>query len=243
MNNTITNRIASFRARLAVLDNPTHTPVWQTKAPLKFTEKAASARTQTDSLLELAGRQSAAIDGHAQDKRREEKELENEAHKLGRALVSYCTDTADLATAAKYDFQISGWRRLRDEILLNQARLLATDASHLARGTTAAAAAGYGITPAAIAKLTKEADDYEELITAPVNAIGERSTLTAGLLPKSREIAELLDQMDDLAIQFQGTPRGDAFVATWLASGQIIDRGHGPGTDDAPPSPPTPPGA
>jgi len=32
-----------------------------------------------------------------------------------------------------------------------------------------------------------------------------------------------------------GHPAGDAFVAIWLASG------HGPGTDDAPPEPPTPP--
>lgn len=43
--------------------------------------------------------------------------------------------------------------------------------------------------------------------------------------------------MDDLALQFSGTPAGDAFVAIWLASGQIIDRGRGPGTDDTPPAP------
>jgi len=47
--------------------------------------------------------------------------------------------------------------------------------------------------------------------------------------------------MDDLAIQFRGTPAGDAFVTTWLASGQIVDRGHGPGPDDTPPPPPAPP--
>jgi hypothetical protein len=238
MNNTINNRIDTFRARLAVLDEPTAKAIWENKIPQKFTEKATSARSLTGVLVELAGRQTATIVGHAQDKRREEKELEDEAHKLGRALVNYCKDAADLATAAKYDFQISGWRRLRDEVLLNKARLLETDAGLLATGSTAAVAAGYGITPAAIAKLTKEADDYEAIITAPVNAIGERSTLTAGLLPKSREIAELFDQMDDLAIQFRGTPKGDTFVANWLASGQIIDRGRGPGTDDTPPEPP-----
>lgn len=233
MNNTINNRIDSFRARRAVLDDPTHTPIWEGVAPLKFTEKTTTARSLIAVLVELAGRQAASTVGHAQDKRREEKELEDEAHKLGRALVNCCKDTNDLATAAKYDFQISGWRRLRDEVLLNKARLLATDA-----GLFIAAGADYGITPAAIAKLDKEADDYETIITAPVNAIGERSTLTAGLLPKSREIAELFDQMDDLAIQFRGTPAGDAFVATWLASDQIIDRGSSPGTGATPPAPP-----
>ncbi len=243
MNNTINNRIDTFRARLAVLDEPTAKAIWENKIPQKFTEKAASARSLTRVLVELAGRQTANIVGHAQDKRREEKELEDEAHKLGRALVNYCKDTDNLSTAAKYDFQISGWRRLRDEVLLNKARLLAADAAILTTGSTATAAAGYGITPAAIAKLTKEADDYEAIITAPVNAIGERSTLTAGLLPKSREIAELFDQMDDLAIQFRSTLEGDAFVSTWLASGQIIDRGRGPGTDDAPSTTPVPTGA
>lgn len=238
MNNVINNRIDTFRARLAVLDTPSNTLIWDGMAPLKFSEKVTSARSLTAILAELAGRQTATTVGHAQDKRREEKELEDEAHKLGRAFVNYCKDTADIATAAKYDFQISGWRRLRDEVLLNKARLLATDAGLIATGSTANAAAGYGITPAAIAKLTKEADDYENVITAPVNAIGERSTLTAELLPKSREIAELFDQMDDLAIQFRGSPAGDAFVATWLASGQIIDRGRGPGAEDTPAKPP-----
>lgn len=241
MNNIINNRIDAFRARLAVLANPDHTAAWEGIAPLKFTEKATAARSLTAVLVELAGRQTATIVGHAQDKRREEKELEDEAHQLGRAMVNCCKDANDLATAAKYDLQISGWRRLRDEILLNKARLLAADAGTLAAGAAAAHAAGYGITPAAIAKLEKEAADYEGVITAPVNAIGERSTLTAGLLPKSREIAELFDQMDDLAIQFRGTPAGDAFVATWLASGQIIDRGHRPGDDGTPPAPPAPP--
>jgi hypothetical protein len=234
MNNIITNRIATCCARLAVLDNPEHTPVWESKAPLKFSEKGATARSKIGILVELAGRQSASIGGHAQDKRREEKELEDEAHKLGSALVSCCQDSDDLATAAKYDFPISGWRRLRDEELLNKARLLATDAGRIASGPDAAA---YGITPAAVAKLNKEADDYERVITAPAGAIGERSTFTADLLPKTREISTLFDQMDALAIQFRGTPAGDAFVATWLASGQIIDRGHSHGTDNIPTPP------
>lgn len=214
MNNVINNRIDNFRARLAVLDTPSNTLLGNGKPPLKFTEKVAAVRSLTATLVELAGRQNAATTGHAQDKRREEKELEDEAHKLGRALVNYCKDTNDLATAAKYDFPISGWRRLRDEVLFNKARLLATDAGGVATGSTATAAAGYGITPAAIARLTQEANDYESVITAPVNAIGERSTLTAELLPKTREIAGLFDQLDDIAIQFRGTPEGDAFVAT-----------------------------
>lgn len=241
MNNIINNRIDSFRARIAILADPAHTPVWDGKAPLVFTEKVATARSKTSELVKLAGRQTAAIAGHAAEKRREEKELEDAAHRFGRALVTYCKDTGDLATAGKYDFPISGWRRIRDEVLLEKARLLAADAGLVSTGTAATAAAKYGISSASIARLLKETEDYEKVITAPVNAIGERSTLTAGLLPKSREIAELFDQMDDLALQFRGTPAGDAFVATWLASGQIIDRGHGPGTGNTLTSSPTPP--
>ncbi len=191
-------------------------------------------------LLKTAGLQSAPTTGSTQDKKREEKELEDEAHKIGRAVTTYCTDTGDLTTAAKYDLPITSWRILRDEPLLQKARLLITDATALATGSDSLTVAGYGITPATIALLTQDADDYEKFIVAPQTAINERSILTASLRPQVRALSALFDQMDDLALQFKGTPAGDAFAAAWLASGQIIDRGHGPSDTPPPPVPPAP---
>ncbi|MEM7010242.1 MAG: hypothetical protein AAF585_02060, partial [Verrucomicrobiota bacterium] len=186
------------------------------------------ARALTDELADLAARQSAPITGHAIDKDREETDLENEAHQLGRGLVGFAQDQENEALAAKYDLPISSWRAMRDEALLQRARLLESDAGDLVAGPDSAAAEEYGVTATAVADLKEAADDFEALIVAPQDAIADRSALTAALRPKSRETRAKFDELEDFLPQFKGTPTGDEFVAAFLASTQIIDRGHGP---------------
>lgn len=94
-----------------------------------------------ESLAELAREQETATSGAALDKRREEKELEDAAHALGRALVIYLRDKGDETTAAQVDLPISGWRRMRDEQLLAKARLAESLAKAAATGPEAALAA------------------------------------------------------------------------------------------------------
>ncbi len=237
MNDIINNIIVTIRARFTCLEKSENLTLWKDKAPLKFTEKAALAETTFGIFTEIARKQSAVITGNAQDKLREEKELEDEAYKIARAVVNCARDDKDETLAAKYDFPISSWRRLRNEALLQRARDLETDATALTAGPHAIEAAKYGITATSIAKLKKEGDDYHRCITAPRDAISERTILTADLQTKSREILDLFDQMDDLALQFKGTPAGDSFVTAYLASGLIIERGRGPSA----PTPPVPP--
>lgn len=231
MDDRIANQLASYRARLTSLDKPEHKAIWENQPPLIFTAKVGEARTLTVELADLAAKQSAPITGTTADKKREEQELEDEAHKLGRALVGYAKDQNDETLAAKYDIPVSSWRRLRDEALLQKARQLQEDANTVATGDDAATADQYGVNPAAVAALKSEADDYEAYIVAPQEAIADRSALTASLPVKSRVVRAKFDELEDFLPQFAGTPEGDAFVAAYLASTQIIDRGHGPKDD------------
>ncbi len=237
MNDIINNRLDTFRNRLLFLDGAENSLIWNGKPPLKFTEKVETARLAINELTADAADQSAATTGNALDKLREEKELENAAFTLARAFVNCSQDIADETSAAKYDFPISGWRRLRDEALLQKARLLQADATALTAGPQAITATGYGITPASIAAFKKEADDYEAYVAAPAAAISARALLTASLTPKSRAIMILFDQLDDLALQFRGTPSGDAFVTAFLATDPIIPRGHRYEKAPTPPKP------
>jgi hypothetical protein len=137
-------------------------------------------------------------------------------------------DSGDLTQAAKYDLPLSSWRAMRNEALIQRVRLLEADATALASGPNLAEANNYGITPATIAQLSREADDYAACIVDPQTSIAQRTELTASLPVLSRAAAALFDQVEDLLPQFSNTPAGAIFVGDYRACTQIIDRGHGP---------------
>ena len=74
--------------------------------------------------------------GPAQDKMREEKLLDDLAHSLARALVTWFTNQKDLTSAAQVDFTPSDWLRFRDEELLAKARLVRNLANGVIAGPT-----------------------------------------------------------------------------------------------------------
>jgi hypothetical protein len=238
MNGRTANLLASYRTRLACLDQADHVPLWKNQPPVIFTTKVAAARAAVETLAATAGRQSASIAGTTAAKRREEKELEDTGYNFGRLLVALATDRGDLTTAAKYDVPISNWRALRDEALLQRARLLHADGTALATGPNAAAANTYGITTASLALLKKETDDYAAFIVAPQDAIADRSALTESLPQLLRATSALFDQLEDFLPQFGTTPAGQSFLAAYRANASINQRGRGP--TPSPASPPTP---
>lgn len=235
MNDYYLNRLNMGRKVLACLNKPEHLALWQNQPPVKFTTKAAEAAALLAELEALAGKQSLATNGTAADKRREEKELEDVAHALGRAVVACCRDTGDEQGGTPFDLPISGWRKLRDETLLGKARELTAKAAALA---ATPGGADYGITPAAVAALKKEADDYAALIAAPDAAIGERKALTASVRPAFAAFEAKLQEMDDLILAFRSTPAGAHFVATYFEARTINDRGVGPAEKKPTPAPP-----
>ena len=54
----------------------------------------------------------------------------------------------------------------------------------------------------------------------------------------------LVEAIDDLVVQFDGTPAGRTFIAAWKQARIIVDGGHGPGEDEegegTPPPAPNP---
>lgn len=187
----------------------------------------------------LAQKQGEATTGSAADKRREEKELEDAAHVLGRLVVRCCRAAGDEAGAATFDLPITGWRKMRDETLLQTARALETKAT-----ACAAMPAGvqFGITAERVAALKKEADDYEALIVAPDSAISGRAAVTRQLRPAFNAFEARLEEIDDLMLTLRTTAAGALFVSKYEQARSINDRGHGPGEDEPePPEPPSPP--
>ncbi|MBK8036287.1 MAG: hypothetical protein IPK22_04010 [Verrucomicrobiaceae bacterium] len=102
------------------------------KPPLALEKDIDEGREQLARLEKPAQNQGLDTTGNATDRAREEKELEDAAHELGRLVVCCCRAFGDEAGAASYDLPISGWRRMRDENLLQTARDLEAKADELA---------------------------------------------------------------------------------------------------------------
>lgn len=120
--------------------------------PLTLEKAIDEGRGLLAGLEKLAQNQGLDTTGNAADKAREEKELGDAAHELGRLVVCCCRAAGDEAGAATYDLPISGWRRMRDENLLQTARGLEAKAGELAatlKGTE------FGISAAVVAALKR----------------------------------------------------------------------------------------
>ena len=99
------------------------------------------------------------------------------------------------------------------------------------------------------AKSSLRVTAYEVLLGAPANARSTRKAKTADLRPRFRAVDVLLEGMDDLIIQFTGTPEKDLFVDGYFnarriggssSSGEEEQGGEGSGTTPPPENPPAP---
>jgi hypothetical protein len=239
MINEFANRQNMHLAVLALLADPAHQPVWQNKAPVIFSTRAAVLGPKVTALTDLIAAQQAATDGFAADKAREEEELENIAHEISEALADWFEDQGKQAEAATIDLSLSTWQGLRDADLLGKAKLLHQKLS-AALISDATALADYGLDEADATLLAKETSDYETLIANPAAAISGRKALTAALRPKFREVAELLTKMDRVVLRFRKTEAGANFAAAWKNARIIRDLG---GSAPATPASPTTPAA
>jgi hypothetical protein len=164
-------------------------------------------------LRESCRKQEAAITGAAVDKGREEKEAIEVAHTLGRALVTWFRDQADETNAAKVDLSESGWRRLRDQVLVEKGRLVRELAQGVVSGPKAAQAADYGITAAGVASVNKEVEEYAAVVSAPQASIAGRKALTQQLRQRFNAVEAKFAVLDDLILQFGSTAVGQALIA------------------------------
>ncbi len=181
MKDEFTNRLGAFRTTFDFLQAPANKPKWEGLPPLRFTSRVAEAGAAVAALAEYCQQQGAVIKGSAQDKAREEKELEDVAFVLGQAVAECCDGMGNEADAARCAFSRSTWRGMRDAALLANAREVIRVAEGLLAGPHADVAAECGITAVSVAACKKKADDYEAVISAPQQSIATRKALTAEL--------------------------------------------------------------
>ena len=128
---------------------------------------------------------------------------------------------------------LSAIQKLRAQNLESLARQI-RDFAEITR--TEPDAVDHGVTQTRITTLTAAISTYEQLIGAPRSQIVNRSTLLRELETRTAELLDMMNDLDDLVLQFDGTDRGHRFVSAWTQSRGIINHGH----RFNPPSPPTP---
>lgn len=230
------NRQAMHLTVIELLDNPTHKPAWENTTPVVFTTKSLKLRTKVAALTMTIAKQEADLKGRAEQKDREETELETIAHSTGQALAGYLEDKNREAEAAEIDLSISGWRRLRDTALLAKATLLKDRLRIILDNEDPVELDTYGLAEGDHAALTKELDDYASVIASPSGGIATRKALTVALRPAFREVSEILRSMDRLVLRFRTSPEGRAFAENWVTARVVRDLG----ANNPDPVPPTP---
>lgn len=240
MQDEFANKLDSFSRSLDVLDVPEHKVIWLDQPPVACTTKIGEARVMVGELKAAQQRQEAGTGGATAEKEREEAELEEAAGILAEALVIYFNDQGQETEAGELDLTPSDWGALRDQQLLAKSQLVIDRATSLTAGATAANATKYGITPEAVASVTKERADYDKIVNAPGVAIALRSSLTKGFRPAFKLTEKKFSEVDKLLRQFGKTAAGRTMIAAWNAARIIKNAGHA-GGDEAPVNPaPTP---
>jgi hypothetical protein len=230
------NRQTMHLTVLNLLDNPVHKPVWENQSPVIFTAKSLLLRQKVNALTTTIADQEANIKGRAEQKDREETELETIAHEIGQALADFLEDMGREAEAAEIDLSVSGWRRLRDTALLAKATLLKTRLRSALDNEDLPTLGEYGIAEADYTAYSKELADYQAVIESPSGGIATRKALTAALRPDFREVSVILKSMDRLVLRFRTGDPGKALAANWITARVVRDLG----ANNPVPGPPTP---
>ena len=235
MINEFANRQNMHLAVQRLLSSAEFKPVWLDQPPVAFTALVGQLAVKVNDLTVLIASQQAATTGFAEDKAREEQELESIAHEISQALAGWFESVNRQADAARIDLTLSAWQRMRDTELIAKARLLHQDLNS-ALATNAAELADYGLELNDAIALAKETADFETIIASPAAAISGRKALTNTLRPKFREVGELLGRMDRLVLRFRKTADGKRFADTWQATRIIRDHGQAAPAQAAPPA-------
>jgi hypothetical protein len=235
MINEFANRQNMHLAVQRLLSSAEFKPVWLDQPPVAFTALVGQLAVKVNDLTVLIASQQAATTGFAEDKAREEQELESIAHEISQALAGWFESVNRQADAARIDLTLSAWQRMRDTELIAKARLLHQDLNS-ALATNAAELADYGLELNDAIALAKETADFETIIASPAAAISGRKALTNTLRPKFREVGELLGRMDRLVLRFRKTADGKRFADTWQATRIIRDLGQAAPAQAVPPA-------
>ena len=238
MDDRITNKLDMVGACLGVADRPEYNAVWNGQPPLDFSPDLSQIRGEHQGIRTAIVLADAASTGPAAAKDTAETNLENAAHVLARACAAHFRKTGNATDLAKVNFTKSGIQKLRDQALVTTTtgiRDLAQTAS------TQTGAAGRGVNAARLTALTNAINAFSALLNAPRSTIANRAALKRDIDTRVAGLISMVEAIDDLVVQFDGTPAGRNFIAAWKQARMIVDGGHGPGEDEPPAGGGTPP--
>jgi len=238
MNIKLSNQLNMVGACLTIAQNAENKAVWDGHGPADFALDLARLDTDYQAALAKAAQLDGAQGGSADAKAVAETALEEAAHVLARALTVHFQKTSAWQRLRQVDLSRTDIGRLRNQELLARATEI-RDAGVAAKDEPGAA--GRGVTPERLAALTAAIDAFAAVMSVPRSQIVNRSTLAKELETDIAGLLVAIGQLDDLALQFGGTPAGDRFVETWRRARMIIDRGGTNGNGDAPKPAATPP--
>lgn len=229
MKDPFVNRLNMIGTCIAVAEKPEYVPVWSNQPPLDFGVDLGVLKIEYNGVIAAAAIAYAATTGPAHAKDLAETALEKAAFVLARACAAHFQKTGDMTRHAQVNFRKSGIVRLRDQALVTTTTLIRNlaDVARLETG-----ALGRGVTQARVTTLTNAINTFSGLLNAPRGQIVNRSGLIRDIETRVAGLVAKVEALDDLVIQFDGTPAGLAFIAAWKQARIIVDSGHGPGEDE-----------
>ena len=231
MNLRISNQVTMVGSCLTVALSLDYKPIWFGKDPADFGTDMIKLQTTHGNVVAKAALAESADGGAADLKAVAESALEEAAFFLTRALASHFKKTGDLDRLSKVNVSKTAIVELRNQDLVTKTteiRDIATVA------VTEPDAANRGITAARIATLSTAISSFSVVMNTPRGQIVNRATLLKEVETDTAALLEQINDMDDLALQFDGTDAGKRFIAAWKRARQIVDSGHGPTAQPAP---------
>jgi hypothetical protein len=229
MKDTISNKIDSFDAAIAVADQVNFKALWQGQTPLGFDAGLTALRPKLTALKSKGARQSVSLQGDFAALKDLRSDFEEYLHRLARATFRALTRLGRTEDAGTVNFTPSDLVRARAQALAGMGEIVLD----LAEPLSAAPAGGgdapgklEGIIPEAVAKVDDLWERYGTAVGAPVGARGRRKALTDSLPHDVRDLEELFSALDDLVIQFDENETGAEFVAAWFNARKVVDLGR-----------------
>lgn len=217
----ITNQLNTVDSCLTVANSKAHAPVWTDQAPLAFHSKIVRLQTDYHAVIAKGVLAESAEGGVADAKAAAEIALEHNAYVLARALTVHFKNAQDLTRLAQVDMSRTAIVKLRGTDLITKAT---TIRDHAVVAQTEPEAAAHGLMPARTNGLTRAIATFTTALGTPRGQIVNRSTLLKEIDTDTAALMELLGDLDDLVLQFDGSEAGKSFIEAWHKARMIIDR-------------------
>jgi len=221
MNIRLSNQLHSVDACLALAHSKDHVGTWTGQEPVAFTTYLAVLQSDYSTVMAKAALAESAGGGAADAKAVAESTLENCAYVLARALALHFKKSKDFTRHAQVDVSRSDIVRLRENDLVSKTTAIRDIAAAV---LTERGASSHGVTVERTEALASAIGTFKTAMAMPRGQIVNRATVLRELETDTAALMEQLSDLDDLVLQFDGSPAGERFIAAWKRARTIIDR-------------------